>query len=79
VTTRPAEPRDAEAIAAIYNEGIEDRLATFETGARSVDDVLAWLGEFPVVVAEDDAGRVVAWASAPPSSPRRVYGRGLHR
>jgi L-amino acid N-acyltransferase YncA len=73
VTTRPAEARDAEAIAAIYNEGIEDRLATFETEARAADAVLAWLDELPVVVAEDEAGSIVAWASAPPSSPRPVY------
>jgi L-amino acid N-acyltransferase YncA len=28
---RPAQPADAEAIAAIYNQGIEDRQATFQT------------------------------------------------
>jgi L-amino acid N-acyltransferase YncA len=31
---RPAELRDAPAIAEIYNQGIEDRLATFETEPR---------------------------------------------
>lgn len=28
---RPAEPSDAEAVAAIYNQGIEERQATFQT------------------------------------------------
>jgi L-amino acid N-acyltransferase YncA len=73
VRTREARPGDAAAIAAIYNEGIDDRLATFETEHRTPDDVHAWLGEFPVVVAEDEGGGVAAWASAPPSSPRPVY------
>ena len=32
---RPASLGDAEAIAKIYNEGIADRIATFETDARN--------------------------------------------
>jgi phosphinothricin acetyltransferase len=73
--TRAARPEDATAIARIYNEGIEDRLATFEADPRAVEDVLPWLeAGFPLVVTEDDAGRLVAWASAPPYRPgRRVY------
>jgi phosphinothricin acetyltransferase len=31
MTARPATPADADAIAIIYNQGIEDRIATFET------------------------------------------------
>jgi len=65
-TTRPADADDAAAIARIYNEGIEDRVGTFETRSRSADDVLGWLdGGYPVVVGED-GGEVLAWASAPP-------------
>jgi L-amino acid N-acyltransferase YncA len=73
VRTREARPDDAAAIAAIYNEGIDDRLATFETECRTPADVQGWLGAFPVVVAEDESGAVAAWASAPPSSSRPVY------
>jgi L-amino acid N-acyltransferase YncA len=66
VVTRPASADDARAIARIYNEGIEDRVGTFETGLRSAEDVLGWLeAGYPVVVGED-GGEVVAWASAPP-------------
>ena len=35
LTVRPATPADAEALAAIYNEGIADRVATFETRPRT--------------------------------------------
>jgi L-amino acid N-acyltransferase YncA len=76
-TARLAKSEDAAAIARIYNEGIEDRLATFETRPRSEREVAGWLEEaFPLVVVEDEAGAVVAWASAPPSSEREAY-RGV--
>jgi L-amino acid N-acyltransferase YncA len=72
--TRPAQPADASAIARIYNEGIEDRVATFETRPRTEDDVRPWFAEgFPLVVVEEE-GAVLAWASAPPYSRERdVY------
>lgn len=71
--TRRAEAADAEAIARIYNEGIEDRLATFETESRSAEDIVGWLeAGYPLVVADDDDG-VVAWAAAHPYRPRSVY------
>ena len=57
---RPARPADAGAVARIYTEGIEDRLATFETQPRTEDDVRPWFDEgFPLVVVEDE-GEVVA-------------------
>jgi L-amino acid N-acyltransferase YncA len=75
---RPASPADAEAVAAIYNEGIEDRLATFETSPRSAGDVRGWLDEgLPFLVAEQ--GRVVGFARVSPYSDRCVYqGVGEH-
>jgi L-amino acid N-acyltransferase YncA len=39
ITIRTAAPADAAAIARIYNQGIEDRVATFETRLRSGADV----------------------------------------
>ena len=36
---RPATVDDAAAIAGVYNEGIADRVATFETRFRSPEDV----------------------------------------
>ncbi len=71
--TRAAVPDDAEAIARIYNEGIEDRVATFETRPRSAEDVGGWFdGVHPIVVAED-GGRVLAFASTSTYRPRDCY------
>ena len=39
---RRATVDDADAIAAIYNQGIEEGIATFETRLRTVDDVTKW-------------------------------------
>ena len=71
--TRLASPEDTDAIARIYNEGIEDRLATFETRPRTADDVRGWFdGVHPVVVAED-GGRIFAFASTSTYRPRDCY------
>ena len=51
---RAATIDDAAAITCIYNEGIADRVATFETHPRSADDVTRWFdGVHPIVVAEE--------------------------
>ncbi len=72
--TRPATVDDAQAIAHIYNQGIEDRVATFETTLRSADDVCCWLdGKHPVVVVED-GGQIIAFASTSTYRPRDCYG-----
>ena len=63
MTARRATIDDADAIAAIYNEGIEDGIATFETRLRTADDVRKWFGpSFPIVVIEDGGGEVIAFA-----------------
>ena len=73
MTSRPAKPEDAEAIARIYNEGIEDRVATFETRVRSADDVGAWFdGVHPIVVVEE-GNDVVAFASTSSYRARECY------
>ena len=75
-TTRLARVEDAAAIARIYNQGIEDRVATFETEPRSAAQIAAQLTEkgakYPTVVVERD-GHVVAWASAGPYRSRPAY------
>ncbi|PYM24804.1 MAG: GNAT family N-acetyltransferase [Candidatus Rokuibacteriota bacterium] len=76
LTTRPATREDAAAIAAIYNEGIADRVATFETEPRTAEQIAGQLtdkGErYPTVVVERD-GRVIAWASAGAYRTRPAY------
>ena len=78
MTIRPATASDAPAIAAIYNEGIEDRVATFETRARDAHEVAEWIaGGLPFVVAED--GGIAGFARVSPYSDRCVYaGIGEH-
>ena len=76
ITTRLATAADAAAIAAIYNEGIADRIATFETEPRSPERIAAQLAEkadrYPTVVAERE-GQVIAWASAGAYRDRPAY------
>ena len=74
---RPAAAGDAAAMARIYNEGIEDRLATFETEPRSEAD-MAWVlteraRTHPSVAVEID-GEVVAFAWTAPYRDRPCYG-----
>ena len=71
--TRAATPDDAAAIARIYNEGIEDRQATFETEPRAAADVIGWLQDGVPLVVEEVDGDVVAWASAPVYNSRAAY------
>jgi phosphinothricin acetyltransferase len=76
---RPAAAGDAAAVAAIYNEGIADRLATFETRPRSAGEVAAWLeSALPFLVAAD-GDEVLGWARVSAYSDRCVYeGVGEH-
>lgn len=70
---RIASPRDALAIATIYNEGIADRVGTFETEPRSPEQVAAWFdGRHPIIVVEDGA-RTVAFASTSTYRARPCY------
>ena len=70
---RAATPEDADLIARIYNDGIEDRVATFETRLRTGEDILAWFdGRHPIVVVED-AGQVVAFGATSGYRPRKCY------
>jgi L-amino acid N-acyltransferase YncA len=70
---RLAAPSDVAAITRIYNQGIAEGTATFETRLRDDDDVLAWFGRrFPIVVVESD-GEVVAFASTSEYRPRECY------
>ena len=65
--------RDAKAIARIYNEGIEGRIATFETRPRTDREIQAWFdGAHPIVVVEED-GAVISFANTSAYSPRGCY------
>jgi phosphinothricin acetyltransferase len=70
---RAATPADAAAIALIYNEGIADRVGTFETEPRTPAMIEAWFdGRHPIVVVEV-GGQVVAFASTSTYRTRICY------
>jgi L-amino acid N-acyltransferase YncA len=83
-TLRPATPADALALAAIYNQGIAEREATFETRPREAREVVAWIEEgLPFLVAEasdgDQRGAIAGFARVSAYSDRCVYdGVGEH-
>lgn len=76
IQIRPALPVDAPAIAAIYNQGIVERAATFETTLRTSEDMLERIkasARFPVLVATDADGIVLGWAGLSPYRTRACY------
>ena len=71
--TRAGTPSDAARIAAIYNQGMEDRVATFETETRSAEQILKWFDEgYPVLVSGEGA-EIHAYAVAFPYRSRPHY------
>jgi phosphinothricin acetyltransferase len=81
-TVRLARRDDAEVIARIYNQAIEERIATFETEPRTIAYIEHMLEErgsqYPTVVAERD-GVIVAWATVGRYRERECYrGVGEH-
>jgi len=74
---RLATATDADAICRIYNQGIEDRVATLETELRTPEERRQWLaGRSPrhsVLVAESAGGSVAGWASLNVFNPREAY------
>jgi phosphinothricin acetyltransferase len=80
---RAATAADAAAICLIYNQGIEDRIATLETELRTPEERRQWLAargpRHPVFVAEAapapgaDGQAVVGWSSLNVYNPREAY------
>jgi L-amino acid N-acyltransferase YncA len=76
IQIRAALPTDASAIAAIYNQGIEERAATFETTLRSAEDMLERIkaaARFPLLVAVDPSGIVLGWTGLSAYRARVCY------
>ncbi len=75
IVVRRAIPHDGARIAAIYNQGIQARTATFETDLRTADDQRQWIAEHadaPAVVAVV-RGIVVGFAHAAAYRSRPCY------
>jgi L-amino acid N-acyltransferase YncA len=82
VTLRPARAGDAEAVCTIYNQGIEDRVATLEIELRTTEERREWMAargpRHPVIVAESGevpgtARIVVGWGSLNVFNARPAY------
>ena len=75
--TRTAGSADIPRITEIYNQGIEDRVATFETRLRNTAEMEEWLlgreNRYTVVVIEDEQGTVQGWASVNVYNSRCCY------
>lgn len=64
---------DIPDILAIYNRGIDERIATFETDHRNESDIEKWFdGIHPVCVCEQD-NAIIAFAASFPYSSRTCY------
>jgi len=76
IVLRPATAADAEAICRVYNQGIEDRIATLETELRTPEERRQWLAargpRHPVYVAEAEE-MIVGWSSLNVYNPRPAY------
>ena len=73
LSVRPATGPDLTAITEIYNQGIRDRTATFETKERTVAELRAWLERpHPLLVAVQEKN-VLGWIAASSYSSRACY------
>jgi L-amino acid N-acyltransferase YncA len=73
---RPARVEDAKEIARIYNQGVQDRTATFDDAYVTPEERYLWLvarpDRFPVLVGVVKH-TLMGWASLTPYSPRHCY------
>jgi phosphinothricin acetyltransferase len=76
LSIRPAEPGDAQRVSEIFNQGVEDRVATFETHQANAEDAGCWIEEDLVIVAEREDG-LVGWAKASPYADQHDYYDGV--
>jgi L-amino acid N-acyltransferase YncA len=73
LAVREATDADAEAIAGIYNEGIDGRQATFETRHRQAAEVARWIGGRHPVVVVTAGDAVISFAASFEYRPRECY------
>ncbi len=69
---------DVSAITIIYNQGIEDRTATFETEPRNESSISHWFeANYPIVVVIDEENSPISFAVGIPYRNRKCY-QGVH-
>ncbi|MET3293989.1 UNVERIFIED_ORG: L-amino acid N-acyltransferase YncA [Bacillus proteolyticus] len=73
---RNARTQDIEQITAIYNQGIQDRIATLEENEKTTADMEEWFvnrGERYAVLVAEMEGQIVGWVFLNPYSHRCAY------
>lgn len=75
---RDAQPADADAIADIYNDAVANTTAIWNETIVDSTNRLDWMRErqqsgFPVIVAVDDSGTVIGYATYGPWRPHDGY------
>jgi len=76
VVIRDSIEKDIKSIKAIYNQGIEDRIATLETELKDDSNMKDWFdkhtGRYKAIVAENEE-QIVGWASLNQYNSREAY------
>jgi phosphinothricin acetyltransferase len=76
---RDARIGDLGGVVDVYNAGIAERVATFETKQRTIEDIRGWVEDGHPFIVAISKGEVVGWARAGAYSDRCVYqGVGEH-
>ena len=68
---------DAEAIARIYNQGIAERVATFQTQTQTPDELAAHIEGGAIVLVAEQGGKTVAWATVSAYDDAHDYYAGV--
>jgi L-amino acid N-acyltransferase YncA len=74
---RPARPGDAEAIARIYNQGIAERVATFQTRTQRPEELAQTIAGGVLLLVAEEGGEVVAWATVGAYDDAHPYYAGV--
>lgn len=70
---RSATPDDASAIARIYNHGLDERTATFETVHRTPEQIAAWFDGIHPIAVVTSGERIVGFAATSAYRARACY------
>jgi phosphinothricin acetyltransferase len=77
VSVRPAAAADAAALAEIFNQGVEDRVATFQTALATAEDMEELVAADPVFVVAERAGTIVGFGRVSPYADAHPYYAGV--